>query len=1265
MEFLPIPMQIRTFILRNPMKTYDEYKRRNSHQAIPTFDRPSDLCKRAKQELFCFRRNGAVEGDGGDHRLWVNLSALGEGNIFAVLPQLMKDMLSDDAADDVDDGFFDVVLPSDKEWQKKIYFKLVEKQRLADTTTAPRESPLRSANIMYDTLQPENFDTKFEVDTKIADLKAEQETWFKSLVNSIRRYKDDLFGKESSSDTHIRKQRMLDYTVPPNYKFVFARFTDGFYRPAAIMGRNKKLHLFVLQFYHAKKCLYVKRKDILLKHGNLLDKKKKDDWFKVSFKQIFLTKKQVNKIYFVDPNPKRKKAVAVSAKVIRSDNTVDDSDQSFRAMLDPLMRETTAAKLHDWNIVPKPKALACEWRTEHVEKKPSIIRGLAPIAWTVSDIAKAGCLLSSPPLPTSFDDEQEMRRVYTLIYDVFRYKTILNQALSDISFFQIFPKLVDSAPHIWLLSYDLYHRSFMKREIKAAASANDLFDSAGMSYAENALWTQKVKLAAAVSRLRIKHNALSLNDLLPPHLKDERVTGVVKNLTCWVNRAKVRHCPDVMAFHPSLRARLARSPYVKERMLIVQDRSFCLGPATFSRLIANLELAGDVIQTHINSPRTTAYLATLLSRNDKIRKLMAFSAGNRKTEYEKYFSGLGINNINIFVERFIDVLPDSQFMEGVVAVFATPPNSYSAVSDPIDLVINKILTSRGSKKKINYSPNKIDIVNARSLLMLPNYCYRCVAGVGTYRMLEILTETANTKETRERIANVMEEQKENFKVRNVKASGKYTLKIRLYLLAYQLIQFVLYETHSGVDTENSIMATRAMREINKIALTQHEALQAKVTAGRENGQIDSKEINNNDKVEQADDTKAVQQPKDTDNGNVDSEAKLAEKIEVPETDFFDMPDLPALCNCDICKHCEKEGCYLCLLKRKKIIRLDDKYMIQMAENRGLFGCNASTSTTKSKSSRASKKKQDNPVEKTPRPKKKLKGEEIERIAAPTHSFLRHIKEIDEVDPCRKIDQEEEKPTMYRRWWSQTTQHILALRNSLVRQKLVPPLRLKNIDSKSVVDILAGSICRVDEMIAKSNDVSRIPVFPKLRLARNTVHEKVQIPLHVTSVEFPRPTYDEWDLGISCKSYVMRKSVLYDLKPYEKRDACVTAAPVIHRNILGRLTSAHIRQFVSPFYKQQNQPEVGVHQEVTEEQVLSEAIDETITAISAEMSVDEEDGLGNKCSQPLPVEGHSMPDINDKLLKDLKTVRRKRGRVQKALTRITLPTQNCLLRMMKE
>lgn len=59
---------------------------------------------------------------------------------------------------------------------------------------------------------------------------------------------------------------------------------------------------------------------------------------------------------------------------------------------------------------------------------------------------------------------------------------------------------------------------------------------------------------------------------------------------------------------------------------------------------------------------------------------------SRKQEYEVYLKELGMSNVSIHAEKLMDVPTNANFLERVIAVFATPPNSYSALSDPVDLV---------------------------------------------------------------------------------------------------------------------------------------------------------------------------------------------------------------------------------------------------------------------------------------------------------------------------------------------------------------------------------------------------------------------------------------------------------------------------------------------------------------------------------------------------------------------------------------------------
>lgn len=109
-------------------------------------------------------------------------------------------------------------------------------------------------------------------------------------------------------------------------------------------------------------------------------------------------------------------------------------------------------------------------------------------------------------------------------------------------------QLIQCAPHVWLLFFDLYHRSFKKRETNVATIAIELFNEANLMPCEMALWKERVKLAASISRLRIAHNALSLSELLPEHLKDGRVSEQAKHapVNCWVNSNKIQYTKNTI-----------------------------------------------------------------------------------------------------------------------------------------------------------------------------------------------------------------------------------------------------------------------------------------------------------------------------------------------------------------------------------------------------------------------------------------------------------------------------------------------------------------------------------------------------------------------------------------------------------------------------------------------------------------------------------------------------------------------------------------------
>lgn len=59
------------------------------------------------------------------------------------------------------------------------------------------------------------------------------------------------------------------------------------------------------------------------------------------------------------------------------------------------------------------------------------------------------------------------------------------------------------------------------------------------------------------------------------------------------------------------------------------------------------------------------------------------------------------------------------------------------------------------------------------------------------------------------------------------------------------------------------------------------------------------------------------------------------QTKVPKTDIFESIDIPDMCAYqNKCIEIKSAGCFLSLIKRKKITRLDEKHLILMAEKRG-------------------------------------------------------------------------------------------------------------------------------------------------------------------------------------------------------------------------------------------------------------------------------------------------------------------------------------------
>ncbi|CAG5010064.1 unnamed protein product [Parnassius apollo] len=231
-------------------------------------------------------------------------------------------------------------------------------------------------------------------------------------------------------------------------------------------------------------------------------------------------------------------------------------------------------------------------------------------------------------------------------------------------------------------------------------------------------------------------------------------------------------------------------------MLGELEREFCEGASTLCRALRVNELQGVVAQTHASSPRCSAYLAAQLHELAAVVKaktppapaipelgrLVVFGAGDKVGSYVRSLRELGVEAsaapqwgapVCVLGEPVHGDSPlVASALAGVVAALATPPNSYSAVTDPIDLV--------------------------------------CGRG-GDLAMLEVLTESEMDVEGKARVQSILEEQKKTLKT----------------LMSKPQIQLILYETHSALEAENQAQVTRAVAEANRLARERHSLLKKK------------------------------------------------------------------------------------------------------------------------------------------------------------------------------------------------------------------------------------------------------------------------------------------------------------------------------------------------------------------------------------------------------------------------------------------------------
>ncbi|KAL6423142.1 hypothetical protein ACFW04_010079 [Cataglyphis niger] len=542
--------------------------------------------------------------------------------------------------------------------------------------------------------------------------------------------------------------------------------------------------------------------------------------------------------------------------------------------------------------------------------------------WRVNDIVLAAKVLQNTRPSPIYVNEAEMRRVFGLVYDVLRYKNILNRALKDAGFWHENYALKQREKVVWLLLYDMQGRKFTRRrDGNALETRNRIFKTFGLKNIEDALLTAKTHLAASISRLRIGGSALSLDELLPMHLRTaEGVKWSDEGAIAsgWVNTMKVADkdefikdmlrlklqlcddirvtelnetdyifdpiCPKMINLHDKARERLAVSDLVRSHRFIFLDRSLCLGAATLAQAIRVARLCGPVILTHSIAPRHTGYLAGLLADIEDAGRLLVFGAGNHRCDYEAYLETLGVTlqQCRVFSEKYVSP-PASIELERATVVLATPPCSYTGIRDIVDLAV-----ARG----------------------------------GDIDLLESLTNdlTGEMKQPRALLA-------EQFA----------TLK---YALTRPNIQFLIYEVHTILPSETTEMIRQVIEYANRIATEKYirEHPPKRKTASKDDSGKGSKIIRQANRQEQSQmqHEQAISIKQEQEEEEEDEASLATTDIRIPDSDLFELGSIDEIYG-EASKRTLNPGCFVAIIKRKEMMQFDSLFMIKVAESKGLFG----------------------------------------------------------------------------------------------------------------------------------------------------------------------------------------------------------------------------------------------------------------------------------------------------------------------------------------
>ncbi|CAF0914061.1 unnamed protein product [Adineta steineri] len=321
-----------------------------------------------------------------------------------------------------------------------------------------------------------------------------------------------------------------------------------------------------------------------------------------------------------------------------------------------------------------------------------------------------------------YASDKQKRRTLKLAFSVLRYQKIIEELLDETQFFSNYPEIKDELSLVSTILYDYLSRKFQPRDDPIDVDdKEDLTNNDELvSHIETAILQERTRLAAALARNRIKSQALSIEDLLPENVREVQQHSAELPVYAWVNLIKTDmetilnvfendeqmkraknsthidkrtfyvdyHCSNLLVFHYTQKQRIANHYLVRDHLLYLQDKSSCIAAHSLRKLITRKD---NICLAYVSGG---LFLQLLLVLTDDLEsKIYAFGARSDENirDIQAKIKSLGASEkrVKIFKDRFIDINFDEVNMENCKVILCNPPDSRSALIQPLDFLYNE------------------------------------------------------------------------------------------------------------------------------------------------------------------------------------------------------------------------------------------------------------------------------------------------------------------------------------------------------------------------------------------------------------------------------------------------------------------------------------------------------------------------------------------------------------------------------------------------